>query len=145
MNTIESIQKQFMKFIDPNSSSNNPENQFELRPYATRCKEMKILTLTRRRINACIFLIHDIISGRINSPKLRAQLSFAKINYFTRSPEFIKLNTCRLDCTDQSSFRMACWMYNVAALLVDVTIERESFRRQILNLRDSIFISFLGQ
>lgn len=68
---IESIQKQFVKFIHPNNSANNPLNEYELRPYITRCHELDMQTIKRRRINTCIFFIHDIISGHLKSPALR--------------------------------------------------------------------------
>lgn len=136
---IESIQKQFVKFIHPNNSANNPRNKYELRPYATRCKELEMQSLQRRRINTCIFFVHDIISGHLNAPSLRNQLTFSTINHFTRSPNFIKLKHCRLDCTDNAPFRMACKLYNRTALLVDVTLDRESFRRKVALLPDTVF------
>lgn len=139
---IESVQKQFVKFIHPNNSAGNPNNEYALRPYSIRCDELSMQTVTRRRINMCIFFIHDIISGRIKSSVLRDQLSFVKINYFTRSPEFIKLPFCRLDCTNNSPFRLACKLYNLAALFVDVTLNRYSFRRGVLEIPDSTFDMF---
>lgn len=139
---IESIQKRFIKFITPNNSAQNPDNEYELRPYITRCAENNIETLRRRRINSCIFFLHDVITGRINSVGLRNQISFVKISYFTRSPDFIKINTCRLDCANNSPFRTACRLYNLCALHVDVTLNRDTFRRKIIQLPDSIFGGF---
>lgn len=136
---IESIQRQFVKFIHPNNSAKNPRNEYELRPYSIRCQELEMQTLKRRRINTYIFFIRDIISGRVDAPALRNQLSFFTINYFTRSPEFIKLNRCRLNCTNNAPFRMACKFYNRAALFVDITLSREAFRRKISQLPDTIF------
>lgn len=136
---LESIQKQFVRFIHPNNSANNPLNKYELRPYSTRCAELDMQLLKRRRLNTCVFFIHDIISGRLKSPQLRNQISFFTINYFTRSPEFIKLKRCRLDCTDNNPFRMACKLYNRVALSVDVTLGREKFRREVNLLPDAVF------
>ena len=139
---IESIQKQFVKFIHPNNSANNPLNDYQLRPYTVRCTELEIHTISRRRINMCIFLLHDIISGRLKSSYLRDQLSFVKINYFTRSPDFIKLPNCRLDCVKNSPFRLACKLYNLISLFVDVTIDRDTFKRKVSEIPDAIFENF---
>lgn len=62
IDAIESTQKQFIKFIHPNNSANNRLHINKLRPYIDRCMEMNMCTLQRRRINASIFFIHDIIS-----------------------------------------------------------------------------------
>lgn len=142
IDVIESTQKQFIKFIHPNGSANNPRNQFALRPYIERCTEMNMCTLKRRRINACIFLIHDIISGKLSSPRLRNQITFFKINYFIRSPEFIKLNHCTKDCTNDSPFRTACRLYNLSVLHVDPTIDRMTFRDRVTKLPDTVFTNF---
>lgn len=136
---IESIQKQFIKFICPNNSANNPDNPFQLRPYIDRCNEFNVQTLQRRRMNACIFFLHDVISGRINSANLRKRIEFVRITYFTRSPDFIKLNTHRLECTDRSPLRTAFRLYNLVALFIDVTTDRNTFRRLVTQLPDSTF------
>lgn len=142
INVIESIQKQFVKFIHPDNSAKNPTNQYQLRPYIERCKELDMETLQRRRINSCILLIFDIISGRINSPFLREQLNITTIKYFTRQSDFIKLNSCRLNCTNNASFRTSCKLYNTAALLVDTTTDRNTFMRRISRLPDTVFSAF---
>lgn len=142
---IESIQKKFVKFICPNNSANNPNNPHELRPYSVRCDEQHLQILSRRRINACIFLIHDIISGKLSSPQLRQLLSFSKIQYFVRSPEFIRLNTCRLEKTNNSPFRTACRLYNLCALHVDVTLDSTSFKRKVMLMADGIFANFFAR
>lgn len=139
---IESTQKQFVKFIHPNNSANNPLNQYELRPYVDRCFEMNMCTLIRRRINACIFFIHDIISGKLSSPLLRKQLTFFKVSYFIRSPEFIKLEHCTRDCTNDSPFRTACRLYNISVLHVDPTLNTASFRERVTKLPETVFSSF---
>lgn len=131
--------RQFVKFVHPNNSAENPRNEYELRPYITRFRELEMQTLKRRRINTSIFVIHDIISGRLKSPLLRNQLSFFTINYFTSSPEFIGLKRCRFDCTNKAPFRMACKLYNRVALFIDVTLNRKAFRREVALLPDAIF------
>lgn len=139
---VESIQRSFVKFIHPNNSANNVNNEYQLRPYIERCQELNMVSLNRRRINSSIFFIHDVITGRISSKNLRNQLQFFKITRFTRSPEFIKLKTCRLECNNNSAIRSACKLYNIAALWVDVTLDRNSFRRSINKLPDSRFIDW---
>lgn len=142
IDAIESTQKQFVKFIHPNNSANNPHNKYELRPYIDRCIEMSMSTLKRRRINAKIFFIHDIISGKLSSSQLRNQLTLCKINYFTRSPDFIKLNHCTRDCTNDSPFRTACRLYNIAVLHVDPTTDRATFRERVSKLPEPVFAKF---
>lgn len=142
ISALESIQKQLVKFIHPSNSANNPNNQYALRPYYERCNDLGIQTLCRRRINQCIFFLHDIITGRLKSSPLRDQLSFVTINHFTRNFEFIKINRCRLSITQNSPFRSACGLYNLVALYVDVTSNRDTFRKQITRLPDSLFEKF---
>lgn len=140
---VESIQRGFVRFIHPNNSANNANNEYQLRPYIERCQEINMVSLNRRHINSSIFFIHDLITGRISSINLRNQLKFFKITRFTRSPEFIKLKTCRLECNNNSSFRSAFKLYNLAALWVDVSLDRNSFRRAIIiKLPDSRFIDW---
>lgn len=139
---VESIQKSFVKFIHPNNSANNVNNEYQLWPFIERCQELNMVSLNRRRINSSIFFIHDIISGRISSNNPRNQLQFFKITRFTRSPDFIKLQTCRLECNSNSAIRSACKLYNLAALRVDVTLDRNSFRKAINKLPDSRFINW---
>ena len=145
INAIESIQKQFVKFIHPNNSANDHTNPFKLRPYEDRCAELNLVPLLRPRINACIYFIHDILSGRVNCPRLRSQLQFFRITYFTRSPKFIKLERCKRECTDVSPFRTACRLYNLIALHIDVTLDHQSFRNRVMQLPDSLFKSFYQQ
>lgn len=139
---IESIQKSFVKFIHPNNSANNVNNDYQLRPYIERCRELDMVSLNRRRINNSIYFIHDLITGRTSSINLRNQLKFFKITRFTRSPEFIKLKICRLECNNNSAFRSACKLYNLAALWVDIFLDRNSFRKAINKLPDSRFIGW---
>lgn len=139
--SIESVQRNFVKYIHPNNSANDPTNKHILRPYTTRCTELEIKTLTRRRIDSAIFLLHDIIRGRMKSTYIRNELPFCTITRITRSPQFIRLSRCNNDYTDNSSLRAASRLYNIAALHIDVTLPVTQFRRKISLLPDVVFLN----
>lgn len=140
--SIESVQKNLVKFIHNDNSAHNPRNEYELRPYVDRCAELNIQTLVRRRINCSIYFIHDIITGKIKSENLREEIQFTTLTRSTRHWQFIRLSKCRLDISDNSPFRTACRLYNLAALFVDTTIPRSQFRRKIMLLPDNIFLDY---
>jgi hypothetical protein len=43
---------------------------YDLPPYVDRCTFIRLDTLTRRRSDACVMFVFDVLSGRVGSPNL---------------------------------------------------------------------------
>lgn len=142
-NMIESVQKNFIKFIHPNNSANNPNNVYQMRPYSIRCDELNIQLLIRRRINASLIFLHDVISGRISSKNLRNRIKIQTGIRTLRNPAFIKINSFRTDNVLNSSFITTCKIFNLIALFIDPTLPKNEFKKEIIKLPDSVFLKYL--
>lgn len=71
---IESLQKQYLIFALRDTE--HRDNDFRLRPYLDRCQTHNIQTLQRRRINAQIFYMYDVIKRNILTPAILNEIRF---------------------------------------------------------------------
>lgn len=71
--SIESTQKQMVIFLNGDRVDRSANN-YVLMPYVDRCKEVELIMLRRRHVNAVALFIHAIISGRFSSKNLRSDL-----------------------------------------------------------------------
>lgn len=138
VSSIESIQRQMVIFIKGDHIDRS-QNNYILRPYIDRCKEVGFITLRRRHVNASVLFIHAIISGRFKSQNLRSQMELNTGIRTLRNPEFIKLRIARTDVSTYSSFNNACRIFNHAALFIDPSLSQLEFRKKLLTLPDTAF------
>jgi hypothetical protein len=71
---IELLQKKFVRYA---WCSLGWSDMFDLPPYVDRCAFIRLETLAKRRANACVMFIFEILSGRVHSSNL---LSLTSIN-----------------------------------------------------------------
>lgn len=135
---IESVQKQMVIFLN-GDHIDRCQNNYILRPYIDRCKDVGFITLRRRHVNAAALFIHAIISGRFSSRNLRSQMELNTGIRTLRNPEFIKLKIARTDTSTYSSFNNACRIFNHAALFIDPSLSQYEFRNKLLTLPDTAF------
>lgn len=64
---LESVQRQFVLYANLDRHIDPNEESFRLRPYMDRCADLNLQSLARRRANAAVFFIHDVLTGRVNS------------------------------------------------------------------------------
>lgn len=139
-NAIESIQKNAVIFLHQDWKKSH-ENGFILSPYKTRCQEIDLTTLTRRRLNAAVLFMHKIISGRIASTNLRNELEINRGVRTIRNPEFIRIKRFKTDYGYDSPFNVACRAFNLAYLFIDPTLPFYEFKRKLINISDKAFAS----
>lgn len=136
--SIESVQKQAVMFLH-NDYIQLSANNFTLRPYNERCQDLEISTLIRRRVNASVLFVHNILSGRIQSPLLRNDIQLNNGTRTIRRPEYIRFKTYRTDHSQFAPFNTACRAFNHAALMLDPTLPTYEFKRELKKLPDEIF------
>lgn len=140
--SIESVQKQFVLYANRDRYIDGDPNNYHLRPYMDRCAELNLNSLLRRRTNAAIFFIHDILTGRINSKFLRGRIILNDESRILRQRPLIRIIPCKHDYSRFSSFNFACRLFNIAASHIDPTLPTQQFRHNVQDLDDSLFGSF---
>lgn len=101
---LEKIQKKFTMLAQREWP--NEANNYEIRPYETRCMDLKIETLERRfLINGCQF-VFDILEGILEFSYIKEKLIINR-NRQTRHTSFISIPmfTCNFFC-DQPLWRV---------------------------------------
>lgn len=135
---MESTQKQAVIFLHKDNI-NRQENDYVLRPYRERCEELGITSLNRRRVNFAVLWIHQLITGRIDSPYLRGQLNLNTGERTLRNPQFIRLKRSRTEYGRNSPFNNACRAFNCAATTIDPTLPFARFKQEVMKLPDETF------
>lgn len=139
--SLESVQKQFVLYANQDRYINGREDGYQLRPYMDRCAELNLQSLLRRRTNAAIFFIHDILTGKINSSFIRGSINLNGESRvprrrltikFKRGPDYMRF----------SPLNFACRLFNIAVDHVDPTLPSNQFRNKVRALDDSVFGTF---
>jgi hypothetical protein len=86
INRIERIQEKFIKHALRQFRWNV---NLDLPPYENRCRVLVMDPLKKRRDVARVLLVFDLLSGKIDSPKLLLQINFSVPSYQTRGREFL--------------------------------------------------------
>lgn len=137
--TIESVQKQIVIYLNGDHLNRGENGSYSLAPYTERCTKFELTTLVRRRINASVLFIHGLISGKIDAPHLRSQMTLNQGIRTLRNPEFIRIKLSKTKASTYSPFNNACHVYNHAVLFIDPTLPYYDFRERLQGLPDSSF------
>lgn len=135
---IESTQKQAVIFLHKDNI-NRQDNDYVLRPYRERCDELGMVSLNRGRVISAVLWMHQLISGRIDSPYLRNQLNINTGERMLRNPDFIRIKCSRTEYGRNSPFNNACRAFNRAASIVDPTLPFPRFKLEVMQLPDQVF------
>lgn len=69
--SLQSLERQFVLYANHDRHVAPNEERFRPRPYDGRCPK-----LNRRRANATELFIHEVLTGKVNSPMLRDRIIF---------------------------------------------------------------------
>jgi hypothetical protein len=86
INRIERIQEKFIKHALRQFRWNV---NLDLPPYENRCRVLVMDTLKKRRDVARVLLVFDLLSGKIDLPKLLSQINLSVPSYQIRGREFL--------------------------------------------------------
>lgn len=87
------------------------DENYRLPPYSFRCDVLNMQSLWRRRINASVFLIYDLLFGKIVSNVLRERIIYTRQQYDDsqrnlRNTELIRVRTFTSDYAQNQSFNV---------------------------------------
>ena len=139
--SLESIQRQFVLYANQNRYEDESQNSYQLRPYVDRCNELNLQSLLRHRTNAAVYFIHDVRTGRINSQFIRERIELNDGSITLRKSSMIQLKPGP-HYFRFSPLNFACRLFNIAANHVDTTLPSSEFRSKVRDLDDSVFRSF---
>lgn len=140
--SLESAQRQFVLYANRDRHIEGANNGYRIRPYADRCAELNLRSLLRRRTNAAVFFVHDILTGKINSQFIRNKIILDDGSRILRRTSLIRITSSIRDYSQFSPFNFACRLFNLAVNHVDPTLPTREFRSSVHRLDDSIFGSF---
>lgn len=133
-NRIESIQKKFLVFALRNLGWNI---SYILPPYAARCGLIGLESLERRRINASVFFIYDLLKGVINSPELLSLVNFNTSDRNLRRPLLLRPTLHRTNYGQNEGLNRMIRLFNKIGHLYHV--DRNKFRSEVKGLDSAAF------
>lgn len=107
------------------------DSNYRLPPYDSRCKTIGIESLARRRINLSVFFIYDVLTNRIDAPKLSSHVIIHQSNRVFRENEFFSINNHRTDYGMYEPLNNMCMFFNHFAYLFDRSTSRNVFRNKV--------------
>lgn len=139
--SLESVQRQFVLYANRDRYVDENQDSYRLRPYVDRCAELNLKSLLRRRTNAAVIFIHDVLTGKINSKFIRDRIDLNDTSRVLRKSSMIRLEGGP-EYMRFSSLNFACRLFNLAVNHVDPTLPSREFRRNVHDLDDSVFGKF---
>jgi len=141
--SIESIQKSFI--IWALRAIFQRDANYRLPPYQFRCDFLNIQPLWRRRINASIFFIYDLLLGNIVSRALREKIDYTRQQYNAnqrnlRNSDLIRISIFRSEYAHSQPFYVACRLFNKVRQQFLESATRQIFRRRIVEIDNSVFL-----
>ena len=106
---IEGVQKRFTMMALREWP--NKKNNFKIRPYHERCRELKINTIYARYVFVCRIFIYDIMSGRLKSETMKNKIMLHN-NRQTRITELITVPKFKNDYMQNQPFWSAVRHFN---------------------------------
>lgn len=140
---IESIQHKFtsfaLRYLNWNFE-NNPRPNYE-----TRCAMIAIETLERRRINANLYFIYDLLNGFIDAPHLCNQVVMNEPVRVLRNngSERIRITTHRTNYGQNAPLNRMSRLYNAIDDHIRLSNNRNNFRSQVKLLQVTPNLNFL--
>jgi hypothetical protein len=97
---------------------------FDLPPYVDRCALIRLETLAKRRANACVMFIFEVLSGRVNSSNLLPLISINAPWYHTRTSDLLRVDFYRTNYGVHEPLNRAVRSFNEFASLFDLHLAR---------------------
>jgi ribonuclease P/MRP protein subunit RPP40 len=136
-NRIESILKQFSMFVLKEYPS--AANNYKITPYSQRLGKLNMTSLNRRRINASILFMYDVLNGLSNCPTIADDLITNANNRNLRRNEFIKINDKSMKLAITSPVPLMCKQSNLVPELFSNSTSRTNFITLVRNISDNVF------
>lgn len=129
---IERIQRKFTRFALRCMNWNNSN----MPPYNVRCQLLSLESLHRRRINANIFFIYDLIENNIDAPLLKNQLPFNNREIILRNPSYFYIPQRRTNYGCNEPIIRMCRIFNLIDACIQTCPNRNTFRQSVKSLQD---------
>ena len=138
---IESIQKKFLIYALRRTIRRGSD--YRLPSYLSRCKLIGIESLARRRINACVFFVFDVLDGRYNTPFITFSVVFNDPTRSLRFHDCLTVDRHRTDYGRYEPINNMCLLFNQFAHLYHAGMSRDVFRAGVKNM--SVIIKLNGR
>ena len=107
------------------------DQHFRLPPYASRCKDIGIESLERRRTNQSVFFIFDLLRERIKAPILRSFLTINEPTRELRDHDMMLVDFHRTQYAYHEPIDSMCRAFNQFSHLYDDVVSRDEFRKRV--------------
>lgn len=107
---IESIQKKFVLYALRRTVKR--DENFRLPSYDSRCKNLGIESLQRRRINLSAFFVFDLLNNRIDAPELRSRIVINDQARHLRRLQFLTIKHRRTNYGYHEPLNELCMIFN---------------------------------
>ena len=139
---IESIQKGFV--IWSLREIYQRDNNFRLPSYEFRCNNLNIQPLWRRRINASVFLIYDLLLEKLICDALRHKIEYTRRldnrnRRNVRNSDLVRIEVFSTDYARMQPFILACRNFNKVRQTFLESASRKIFIRNVVNLENNVF------
>lgn len=134
---IESILKQFTMFARKEYPS--AANNYKITSYDKRLTDLNMVSLDRRRINASITFIYDVIREGMNCQTIRNDLTIDSNIRELRHSEYIKINDKNMKLALKAPLPQMCKNANKVADIFNSSSSRNNFI-SLLHATPNIFV-----
>lgn len=136
-NKIESCLRQFTMFAlkeYPNASNN-----YKISSYSMRLDKLNMQSLQRRRINAAVMFMYDLLQENAHCPSLRSEIAMHQNERNLRNVNCFKINDKGLRNSPAAPLTQICKMSNKVHDLFATHRKRPTFKKHLIALSDNIF------
>lgn len=117
INTLETIQRKFLKFVIFTSDGIYPPQGFN---HVTLLRNLKLPALSDRRAYLGLTFLYKLCTNRVDCPELLSQLNFRTTPINTRFPSLFYLPTAHNNVMMRSPLYRICRDYNNLAAELDI-------------------------
>lgn len=143
-NKIESSLRQFSMFALKEYP--NVSNNYKISSYKVRLNKLNMQSLQRRRINASILFIFDLLHDNVHCPSLKNEIAVNQNERNLRNVEHFKINDKTLRNTPSAPLAQMCKMSNKCVDLFLTHHKKSIFKSKLIALSDDHFsnLSFVS-
>lgn len=132
---VERVQRKFSIWVlnlqrDPIS--------FRYLSYDLRLEQLKIDTLFRRRVIAATMVMFDLISNRLDAPRLSEQIVINEANRNLRNSSFFRLSTFRATYLRMQPLQRMMYFFNNISDIYLTSTSRMDFKNKLRRLDNNV-------
>lgn len=136
-NKIESILRQFSMYVlreYPNS-----ENNYRISSYNERLSKLNMVSLQRRRVNAAVTFLFDLVHNNVHCPLLYHEIELNNNTRNLRQSEFIIIKDSALKLALTAPITQMCKFSNKVSSVLNLPISRNTFKSKLLSINNERF------